>query len=151
MTTKYHVCLTTENRQELESLIRSGESSARTQTRARILLLTDENQKKKKGTEEIASVLMCSLPTITNIRKKFVEGGVENALYDKARPGAIPKITGEVEAQLTLLACSAPPEGRARWTLQLLADRLVELKLVDSISDVAVMHRLKKMNLSLGS
>ena len=151
MSTKYHVNLSKENRQELEALIHGGESSARTQTRARILLLTDENQKKKKGTEEIASVLMCSLPTITNIRKKFVEGGVEKALYDKARPGAIPKITGEVEAQLTLLACSAPPEGRARWTLQLLADRLVELKLVDSLSDVAVMHRLKKMNLSLGS
>lgn len=151
MATKYHVHLTPENRQELESLIRSGESSARTQTRARILLLTDESQKKKKGTEEIASVLMCSLPTITNIRKKFVEGGVENALYDKARPGAVPKITGEIEAQLTLLACSAPPEGRSRWTLQLLADQLVELKLLDSISDVAVMHRLKKMNLSLGS
>jgi len=151
MTTKYHVYLTQENRQELESLIRSGESSARTQTRARILLLTDEHQKKKKGTEEIASVLMCSLPTITAIRKKFMEGGVENALYDKARPGAAPKITGEIEAHLTMLACSAPPEGRSRWTLQLLADKLVELKLVDSISDVAVMHRLKKMNLSLGS
>jgi transposase len=115
------------------------------------LLLTDESQKKNKGTEEIASALMCSLPTITNIRKKFVEGGLEKALYDKPRPGAIPKITGEIEAQLTLLACSAPPEGRSRWTLQLLADKLVELKLVDSISDVAVMHRLKKMNLSLGS
>ena len=132
-------------------LIRSGESSARTQTRARILLLTDESQKQQKGAEEIASALMCSLPTITNIRKKFVEGGLEHALYDKPRPGAIPKITGEIEAQLTLLACSAPPEGRSRWTLQLLADKLVELKLVDSISDVAVMHRLKKMNLSLGS
>ena len=151
MTTKYHIYLTTENRQELESLIRSGESSARTQTRARILLLTDENQKKKKGAEEIASILMCSLPTITNIRRKFVEGGLENALYDQVRPGATPKITGEIEAQLTMLACSTPPEGRSRWTLQLLADRLVELKLVDSISDVAVMHRLKKMNLSLGS
>ena len=151
MTTKYHVQLSKENRQELESLIRSGASSARTQTRARILLLTDESQKKKKGTKEIASVLMCSLPTITAIRKKFVEGGLENALYDKARPGALPKITGEIEAQLTMLACSAPPEGRVRWTLQLLADKLVELKLVDSISDVAVMHRLKKMNLSLGS
>jgi hypothetical protein len=151
MTTKYHVFLSQEKRQELESLIRSGESSARTQTRARILLLTDEKQKKKKGTKEIASVLMCSLPTITAIRKKFVEGGVENALYDKERPGAQPKITGEIEAQLTMLACSAPPEGRARWTLQLLADKLVELKLVDSISDVAVMHRLKKMNLNLGS
>jgi hypothetical protein len=151
MTTKYHVTLTEIEREELESLIRSGTSSARTQTRARILLLTDENQKKKKGTEEIASVLMCSLPTITAIRRKFVEGGLGNALYDKPRPGAIPKITGEIEAQLTLLACSAPPEGKARWTLQLLADKLVELKLVDSISDVAVMKRLKKMNLSLGA
>ena len=151
MRTKYHIHLSKENRQELESLIRSGESSARTQTRARILLLTDESQKQQKGAEEIASALMCSLPTITNIRKKFVEGGLEHALYDKPRPGAIPKITGEIEAQLTLLACSAPPEGRSRWTLQLLADKLVELKLVDSISDVAVMHRLKKMNLSLGS
>ena len=151
MRTKYHIHLSKENRQELEMLIRSGESSARTQTRARILLLTDESQKKQKGTEEIASALMCSLPTITNIRKKFVEGGLENALYDKPRPGAIPKITGEIEAHLTLLACSTPPEGRSRWTLQLLADKLVELQLVDSISDVAVMHRLKKMNLSLGS
>ena len=151
MRTKYHIHLSKENRQELESLIRSGISSARIQMRARVLLLTDENQKKKKRAEEIASVLMCSLPTITAIRKKFVEGGLENALYDKVRPGATPKITGEIEAQLTMLACSAPPEGRARWTLQLLADKLVELKLLDSISDVAVMHRLKKMNLSLGS
>jgi transposase len=151
MTTKYHVQLSKEDRQELESLIHSGESSARTQTRARILLLTDENQKKKKSTKEIASALLCSMPTVTNIRKKFSAGGIENALYDKPRPGAVPKITGEIEAQLTMLACSAPPEGRARWTLQLLADKLVELKLVDSISDVAVMHRLKKMNLSLGS
>ena len=151
MTTKYHVHLSKEDCQELEALIHSGESSARTQTRARILLLTDESQKKNKRTEEIASALMCSLPTITNIRKKFVEGGLENALYDKPRPGAIPKITGEIEAQLTLLACSAPPEGKSRWTLQLLADKLVELKLVDSISDVAVVKKKKKMNLSLGS
>jgi len=151
MTTKYHVHLSKEDRRELETLIHSGESSARAQTRARILLLTDESQTKKKGTKEIASALLCSMPTITNIRKKFSEGGLENALYDKPRPGAVPKITGEIEAQLTMLACSAPPEGRSRWTLQLLADKLVELKLVDSISDVAVMHRLKKMNLSLGS
>lgn len=151
MTTKYHVHLPKEERQELESLIRKGETSARVQTRARILLLTDENQKKKKGTKEIASALLCSLPTITNIRKKYVAGGLETALYDKERPGAVPKITGDIEAQLTMLACSAPPEGRKRWTLQLLADKLVELNLLDSISDVAIMHRLKKMNLSLGS
>jgi len=151
MTTKYHVHLSKEDRQELEKLIHSGASSARTQNRARILLLTDESQKKKKSTKEIASALLCSMPTVTNIRKKFSEGGIEQALYDKPRPGAVPKITGEIEAQLTMLACSAPPKGRSRWTLQLLADKLVELKLVDSISDVAVMHRLKKMNLSLGS
>lgn len=151
MTTKYHIQLLKEERQELETLVRSGESSARTQTRARILLLCDESQKKQKTTKEIASALLCSLPTITNIRKKFVEGGSHNALYDQPRPGQTPKITGEIEAQLTMLACSAPPEGKARWTLQMLADKLVELKLVDSISDVAVMHRLKKMNLSLGS
>jgi transposase len=151
MTTKYHVHLSKEDRQELEALIHSGESSARTLTRARILLLTDESQKKKKSTQEIASALLCSMPTVTNIRKKFSEGGIEKALYEKVRPGAVPKITGEIEAQLTMLVCSTPPEGRSRWTLQLLADKLVELKLVDSISDVAVMKRLKKMNLNLGS
>ena len=102
MTTKYHVHLSKEDRQELETLIHSGESSARAQTRARILLLTDASQKKKKGTKEIASALLCSMPTITNIRKKFAEGGLENALYDKPRPGAIPKITGEIESQLTM-------------------------------------------------
>ena len=120
MVTKYHVQLSQADRQELNALIRSGESSARAQTRARILLLSDENQK-KMSTKEIAAALLCSLPTITHIRQKYVEGGMENALYDQPRPGAVPKITGEIEAQLTMLACSAPPEGRLRWTLQLLA------------------------------
>jgi hypothetical protein len=151
MAIKYHIHLSAEERQELESLIRSGESSARVHTRARILLLCDEGKNKKKTTKEISSALLCSLPTITSICKKFVAGGLPNALYDRPRPGQKPKLTGEIEAQLSLLACSAPPEGRAHWTLQLLADKLVELKLVDSISDVSVMHWLKKMNLSLGS
>lgn len=151
MATKYHIHLSAEERGELERLIRGGESSARSQTRARILLLCDESQGKPMATKEIASALLCSLPTITHIRKKYVEGGLPNALHDQPRPGQKPKITGEIEAQLTMLVCSTPPEGRARWTLQLLADKLVELKLLDSISDVAVMHRLKKMNLSLGS
>ena len=144
MPTKYHIHLSSAERQELESLIRRGESAAR------ILLLCDESQNAQEPTKEIASILMCSLPTITNIRRKFVEGRLPNALYEQPSPGQRPKITGEIEAQLTLLACSAPPEGKARWTLQMLADKLVELELVDSISDVAVMHRLKKMNLSLG-
>lgn len=146
MNTKYHVRLSKADRQELGTLIPSSESSARTQTRARILLLSDESQKKKLSTKGIASALLCSLPAITHIRLKYVEGGLENALYDKARPGAVPKITSGIEAQLTLLTCSAPPEGRVRWTLQLLADNLVELKLLDSISNVAVMKRQKKKN-----
>jgi transposase len=151
MNTKYHIQLSNEDRQELEALIRAGKAPARTQTRARILLLSDENQTKPRKTKEIASALLCSLPTITNIRRKFVEGGLQSALYDRPRPGQAPKITGEIEAQLIALACSQPPEGKARWTLQMLADKLVELELVESISDVAVMKRLKKMNLSLGS
>jgi hypothetical protein len=71
-------------------------------------------------------------------------------LYEKPRPGAKPKIDGEVEAHLVALACSAPPEGYDRWTLRLLADRLVSLEIIDSISHVAVGEVLKKMNLSLG-
>jgi hypothetical protein len=151
MKTKYYVELSVEERQELEALIRAGNAPARTQTRVRILLLSDRSQAKPKTGKVIASALLCALPTVTNIRRKFSEGGIPKALYDRPRPGQAPKITGEIEAQLITLACSRPPEGKARWTLQLLADKLVELKLLDSISDVAVMKKLKKMNLSLGS
>jgi putative transposase len=76
---------------------------------------------------------------------------MDRALYDLPRPGAAPKVTGEVEAHLTLLACSDPPEGHARWTLHLLADRLVELKVVDSLSHTAVAKTLKKTHSSPGS
>lgn len=151
MNTKYFVELSDEERQELESLIRAGNAPARTQTRARILLLSDRSQAKPKTGKEIAAALLCAVLTVTNIRRKYSEGGIQKALYDRPRPGQAPKITGEIEAQLITLACSQPPEGKARWTLQMLADKLVELKLLDSISDVAVMKRLKKMNLSLGS
>jgi hypothetical protein len=151
MKTKYYVELSAEERQELEALIRAGNAPARTQTRVRILLLSDRSQAKPKTGKEIASALLCAPPTVANIRRKYSEGGIAKALYDRPRPGQAPKITGEIEAQLITLACSRPPEGRARWTLQLLADKLVELKLLDNISDVAVMKKLKKMNLSLGS
>jgi len=123
---------------------------ARTQTKARILLLTDRTQDHPHADAEIAAALVVSKPTIIRTRRRCVLEGLDAALYDKPRPGATPKLTGEVEARLTLLACSTPPEGNRRWTLQLLADSLVELKLVDSISDVAVMHRLKKTTLSPG-
>jgi putative transposase len=150
MKTKYHVELSDEERQELEGFIRAGNAPARTQTRARILLLSDQSQVKPKTGKEIASALLCAQPTVGNIRRKFSEGGLQKALYDQPRSGQPPKITDEKEAQLITLACSQPPEGKTRWTIQMLADKLVELKLLDSISDVAVMKKLKNMNLSLG-
>lgn len=145
-----HVELTTEQRTELEQLIRSGSLSARTNTRARILLLSDRSQGQKRTDQEVADAVLCSKGTVRNVRQRFLEGGLPAALYDKERPGARPKVTGEVEAKLTMLACSDPPEGAARWTLRLLADKMVELGYVDSISHVTVWEVLKKTRSSPG-
>jgi putative transposase len=151
MSNHVHVHLTPGQRAHLERLIRAGNVAARVQTRARILLLADRNQPERRTDAEIASALLCSTNTVGSIRRRMVREGLDAALYDRPRPGAYPKLTGEVEAQLTVLACSQPPTGKARWTLQMLADKLVELQLVDSISDVAVMHRLKKIASSPGA
>ena len=140
------VKLTGEEREELLQFLRKGKSSARSQTRARILLLSDEGLED----DEIAETLKVSKSTICRIRKRYCEGGLDFALQEKPRSGAPNKIDGRVEAQLTLLACSDPPEGRSRWTVRLLADRLVELEVVDSISHMSVQRLLKKMKLSLG-
>jgi hypothetical protein len=144
------VILTDEQRQELESIIHAGKTSAHTQTRARILLLSDSKNGKPKSEKQISDALLCAKQTVQNIRHKFIENDLKTALYDQPRPGQKPKFTGDVEAKLIAIVCSDPPEGHKRWTLQLLADKLVELKILDSISDVAVMKCLKKMNLSLG-
>jgi transposase len=138
-----------EERIELEQLIRTGEVPARVQRRARILLLSDGA--KPPPLREVAEAVMCSAPTVSNVRQRYRTGGLDQALHDRPRPGAKPKITGEVEAHLIALACSDPPLGEARWTLRLLADRLVALEVIDSISHVAVGDALKKMNLSLGA
>lgn len=145
------VTLTTEERERLESMIRTGDEPARSQTRARILLLTDYSQGQHWHDEAIGAALMCSQKTVVNVRQRYTAEGLSAALYDKARPGQAPKITGEVEAQLTLLACSDPPAGHARWTVRLLADRLVALEGVESISHVAVWERLKKRTATLAS
>lgn len=144
------VILSAEERSQLESMIRSGSASARTLTRARILLLSDSSQGQGLKDEKVTAAVMVCRTTVGQIRKRFVQEGLESALSDKPRPGAEPKITGDIEAKLVVLACSRPPKGRARWTLRLLADRLVELSLVESISHVCVYQRLKKMNSSLG-
>ena len=127
-------------------LTRKGKVSARKIKRANILLQAD----KGKTDQEIAENLEVGKATVERTRKKFVEGGLEWALNERHRPGGKLKLDGTKEAFLVALARSAPPEGRERWTMQLLADRLVQLKVVDSISDETVRRTLKKRSVSPG-
>jgi transposase len=145
-----HLYLNDKECVELEQLIRAGINSARVIGRARTLLLLDRSQGKKRTIQEVADAAMVSPGTVSNLKRRYFEGGLDSALYDRPRPGAKPKIDGEVEAHLIAIACSDPPEGYERWTLRLLADELVTLELVESISHVAVRNALKKTNLSPG-
>ena len=145
-----HITLTKEERTELSQLIKSGKHSARVLGRARILLMLDRSQGEKRKLQDIAEAMLTSIGTISNVKKRYLKGGLEHGLYDRPRPGAKPKIDGEVEAHLIALVCSNPPAGYERWTLRLLADKLVELELVESLSHVAVRDALKKTNSSLG-
>lgn len=144
-----HIYLSDKERKELEQLIKSGKHAARVISRARTLLLLDRSQGQKRRNREVMAGAMVSQGTIANLKKRYFAEGL-HALYDRPHPGAVPKIDGEVEAHLIALACSDPPAGQARWTLRLLADQLVSLELVDSISHVAVGTALKKTNLSPG-
>jgi transposase len=146
-----HIHLTKDERTELEQLIKSGTHPARMIARARTLLLLDTSQGQKRTIAEVKEAAMVSQGTIYNLKQRYFAGGLSEALYEKPRPGRpVTKLTGDVEAHLIALACSDPPEGYERWTLRLLADRLVELEVVDSISHTAVSKKLKKTNLSLG-
>jgi putative transposase len=98
----------------------------------------------------IVETLKVSKSTVCRIRKRYREDGLDSALNEQPRSRAPSNIDGRVEAQLTLLVCSEPPEGRSRWTVRLLTDKLVELEVVDSISHMSVQRLLKKMKLSLG-
>jgi|SRR5579871_266683 len=150
MSTHIPLYLRAEEREHLENLIHSGNAAARTQTRARILLLIDRSQGTFRTDKEVAAALLCSSCTVANVRHRCLSEGIEAALYDKPRPGRKPKITGDIEAELTVLACSDPPDGYTRWTLRLLAGRLVELGLLDTIDHTTIWERLKKMNSSPG-
>ena len=145
-----HIILPEAERKELSQLIKSGKHPARVLGRARILLLLDRSQGEKRKLQDIADAMLTSIGTVSNVKRRYLKGGLEHGLYDRPRPGAKPKIDGEVEAHLIALVCSDPPEGQVRWTLRLLADKLVELELVETISHVAVGDALKKTNLSLG-
>lgn len=140
MTTHYVIDLKGEERERLQQLIRKGKTSARSITRARILLLAEAGQ----SNQAIVTALQTSLSTVKRVRRRFVEEGIEDALYDRPRPGVARKLDGRQEALLVALACSEPPEERVCWTMQLLADRLVELGEVETISDETVRRVLKK-------
>ncbi len=103
-----------------------------------------------RSDSEIVEALETSKSTVARLRKKYCQEGLESILKEKSRSGAPPKISGRAKAKLTAIACSEPPEGRSGWTLQLLADRLVELKEVDSISAMSVSRILKKARSSRG-
>jgi hypothetical protein len=140
---KYQVKLSNEERQQLLALTKKGIHPTRRITRARILLLADE----VRPYESIANYLHCSSPTVSNICRRYCTQGMEAAISEKPRPGAPRKLDGRFEAKVTAVACSTPPEGRSRWTLQLLADQLVELGFTESISHTQVGRILEKNDL----
>ena len=147
---KYRVRLTKKQRKELKKLTHSGVISARKLNRAQVLLLSDEGRPDgRKTDQEIAEVLEISTATVVRIRQRFVQEGLAAALTEKPRPGKPRQLSGKDKAAVVALACSDPPEGYARWNLRLLADKLVELELVDHISHTSVKEVLKKTNLSL--
>lgn len=152
MPKKYRVKLSQAQREILKELTSSGTIKVRVYKRARVLLLADEGHSDgSKSDKQIATQVGISIPSIQRVRRRFVEEGLEVALHEKSRPGARPKFRGRQRAAVTALACSEPPEGHARWSLRLLADKLVELEQVDSISYKTVGEILKKTNLSLTS
>ena len=143
------VTLTTRERKALEDFVGHGKKSARAITRARILLLFDEGRKE----QELTELLGVSRGTVYNVRKKYQQKGqapILELLHDAPRSGRPITLDSRVEAKVTMIACSTPPTGRGRWTLQLIADKVVELAVTESISHESVRRVLKKTNSSRG-
>ena len=137
---KWIVNLSSEEREMVRGVIKKGKVGGRKLNRAHILLLADEGQ----TDEAIAAALHTGPSTVERTRQKCVEGGVDHALSEKARPKRGTKLDAKGRAMLVATACSTPPNNRSTWTMQLLADRLVELKVVEAISDETVRTELKK-------
>ena len=152
MAKKYRVQLTREEQQELKALVSRGRAAAYQQTHARILLLSDAGQGNEAMKDaEIARALRIGCATVERVRRRCVEEGIEAALGRKQQLNRRQKKLDEQgEAHLIALACSEPPEGWVSWTLELLADQLVECEIVESVSTETVRRTLKKTNSSLG-
>ena len=140
MVKKYIVSLTDAERDSLLTLTKKGSLGARKLNRAHILLQADASA----SDAAIAAALHVGTATVERIRKRFVEGGLEAALNEQPRPGAKPRLDGKAEATLIAWACSTPPDERKHWPMYLLADKLVALGIVESISDETVRRVLKK-------
>jgi transposase len=144
---KYKVTLTSDERFKLEQLVRKGKAAARKLAHARILLLADEGDDRSgRPDEQIAETLQVGLRTVSRVRRRFVAEGVEQAVNPRRQPRRPDKVKldEEGERQLVQLACGDPPDGRGSWTLQLLADQLVVLGQVESVSRETVRKALKK-------
>ena len=137
---KYLINLSDEEQHELLEITRKGKIKARKMKRAMILLKADEGL----SDPQIMAAISVSRPTVERIRKRFVEGGLERALNEDPRPGQQRKLDGRGEAQLIAVACSQAPDGHDHWTLRLLADKLVQLEVVENISYETVRRTLKK-------
>jgi putative transposase len=147
MANKYIVDLTADEQAELCHLIKQGKPSARKVARAHMLLQAAAGA----TDEEIAAILRVGPSTVQRTRQRFVEEGLANALTERRRPGTRHKLDGKQEAFLVALVCSTPPAGRKRWTMQLLADRLVARQLVEAVSAETVRWVLKKTTSSRGN
>lgn len=150
MVKRYRVTLTPEERQQLEDMISKGKNAARKLAHARILLQADEAEGGPGRVDvEIAGALNASVRTVERVRERFVEQGLEAALVPKPSDRVYARLLdGAQEARLIALACSEPPEGKPRWTLRLLADRMVELEYAETVSYETVRRVLKKTNSS---
>jgi len=148
----YIVELSDQERNELKRLINTGKTAAYKQRHARILLLADKGpQGPAMKDDDIATAVGCGSATVERVRKQLVTEGLDAALQrQKVDRSSQQLLDGDAEAHLIALACSQPPEGRNRWTLRLLAEKMVELKIVQHCSKDTVHQRLKKTNLSPG-
>lgn len=146
---RYVVRLTEEERQQLQDLVSKGQAAAYKIRHAHILLKADADGPKWKD-EQIAEAFGCHRTTVEDVRQRLVTQGLEAALERKKRetPPTPRRLDGDAEARLVAIACGQPPAGRAKWTMRLLADKLVELEIVESVSHTTVWETLKKMNSS---
>jgi hypothetical protein len=152
MKKRYRITLTEQEHLDLQKLVSTGKAAAKKLVRARVMLLADQAEWGPALSDpEIVGALGCGRVTVERVRQQFVENGLEAALQPPPRKRVYERrLDGKAEAHLVALACGSPPEGRARWTLRLLADRMVALEYVTELSHETVRRTLKKMNSSPG-